>query len=463
MNPIIQNELKNNWLKKENIELQQKRRRRYLHFDRIIEEVSRPVFEKVTNPKFVEKHAFFPLIQRIQKARLYKRNPETKKKIIKTKERPISYSAHFDAIIYSWYAEQIEALYEKRVLEIGISDNVIAYRSLGKSNLVFAKEVFDFIKTQKKSVAIALDIKGFYNSLDFKILKKSWTNILSSTNLPSDHYRIYKSVTRFSYVDIRDINTLLNIGESDVNKFRFFLGMDLLGLLRKNGKIKININKGVPQGTPISCVLSNLYMLNFDLAVSTEIARLGGIYRRYSDDIIVVCPSAELDFIKQYLKNQINKTNLIIEDSKTEVRFFENINNNLICLDEGGRNSKLQYLGVGFDGIRTSLRHRGYAKFERKMTKSIRGEVRNANRLSLSVAKRKIYEKFTPLGKMNYIGYAQRAAKELNSGLIKKTVKASRLFKKVNKKITQAQVNDKKEPSGVETAGVEPASESFTN
>ncbi len=51
-----------------------------------------------------------------------------------------------------------------------------------------------------------------------------------------------------------------------------------------------------------------------------------------------------------------------------------------------------------------TLRHKGYAKFERKMTQSIRGEVVKADRLKMSIAKRKIYEKFTPLGRRIMFG-----------------------------------------------------------
>ncbi len=218
--------------------------------------------------------------------------------------------------------EQLETPYEEKVKEVGVGDNVIAYRKLGKSNLTFAKEVFDFIKSQEKCVAIALDIKGFYDTLDFKSLKKSWTRILSRIDLPPDHYQVYKSVTKFSYVDIDDIKKLLNIGKKEYEKLRFFLNINVLETLRTNGKIKTNPNKGIPQGTPISCVLSNLYMLDFDVAVLKEVNKLGGIYRRYSDDIIVVCPQDKIDHIKKYLNQEIAQIKLVIEDAKTEIKFF---------------------------------------------------------------------------------------------------------------------------------------------
>ena len=438
MDPIIQTELRNSWLIKENIELQQKRRRRYLHFDEILEKISPSIFKKITDPNFVSKHAFFPLIRRFQKNRLYKRDPITRKKKIVNKLRPISYSSHFDALIYSWYSKQIEDLYEMELIKLGISDNVIAYRSLGKSNLTFSKEIFDFIKTRDESVAVALDIKGFYDNLDSKLLKKSWTKILSRKDLPLDHYQVYKSITKFSYVDIEDIRKILNIGKKDHKKLKFFLNINILDDLRKGKKIKINSNNGIPQGTPISCVLSNLYMLDFDLAISNKIAKAGGIYRRYSDDIIVVCQKKDLESIKDSLYQEIEKVKLIIESTKTEIRFFERNGSTLICFDDKLNKSKLQYLGVEFDGVKMSLRHKGYAKFERRMTKLIKKSVVITSKSKIFIPKKKIYEKFTPLGDMNYVVYAKRAAKELGSKNIERPVNSHKLFKKVNQKINKS-------------------------
>ena len=107
--------------------------------------------------------------------------------------------------------------------------------------------------------------------------------------------------------------------------------------------------------------------------------------------------------------------------------------------DKDGKQSQLQYLGVVFAGKRIFLRHKGYAKFERRMTRSIKGESKRANELGVSIAKRKIYEKFTPLGKMNYVTYAQKAAKKLGSDVIRQSIIESKLFKKVRKKIMQNQ------------------------
>ena len=45
------------------------------------------------------------------------------------------------------------------------------------------------------------------------------------------------------------------------------------------------------QGSAISAVMSNIYMIKFDKLVNDLITSNNGIYRRYSDDIIIIIPS----------------------------------------------------------------------------------------------------------------------------------------------------------------------------
>lgn len=439
MNPITFSQLKSNWQNEENIELQQKRRRRYLHFDGVIEKVSPQIFKKITDNKFVAKYGFLPLLRRSQVSRLYKRDPVTRKKTIKKKERPISYAAHFDALVYSWYAHHIQFRYENCIQKSSINSSVIAYRSLKKSNVDFAKDVFDFVKSKGDCTVIAFDIKDFYGSLNHKLLKQAWADLFERKDLAADHYQVFKSITKFSYVEIDEIKKILNLGTKDLKKLRLFLNIDLLETLRSKEKIIKNPkDKGIPQGTPISCVLSNLYMLDFDTKIESLVRQIGGLYRRYSDDMIVVCPKDKAEEINTRLNQAITNAKLEIEPSKTEIRYFKIVEDRLQCFNEKGKPSKLQYLGVVFDGKNFSLRHKGYAKFERKMTRKIRQEAKIAKERRVGIAKRKIYESFSPLGKTNYVSYALRSSITLKSAVTKKLVAPGKIFKKIKQKIVKS-------------------------
>lgn len=435
---MILQQLKDDWLKKRS-ELSKKRPpRRYLHFDKPITVLRKSLADKITDPNHIKVHPFFPLISEPQSARVYRRDPITKLKKIIWKERPISYPSHFDSLVYSWYAFLIESTYEIRLKESGLNESVIAYRKLSKSNVDFAAEVFKHIVDMSNCSTIALDIKGFYDNLDFKILKSAWKENFGFSCLPDDHYQVYKSITNFSYVRRREISKVLKLNEGDYKKSTLFFNEDILNILRNGNKIKRNKVKGIPQGTPISCVLSNIYMFNFDLAIFSKVKSIGGIYRRYSDDIVIVCPKEFLSEVIKYAEDEINKLLLEIQKSKTEIRRFSIVKSRVVCVDDKNLASKLQYLGIEFDGVHTFIRHKSYARFERRMTKAIIRKKIYAERNKTPIFKKQIYESFSPLGKRNYISYSKSAIsklKDLSPEGISKQTETNMILKKINKKI----------------------------
>ena len=67
---------------------------------------------------------------------------------------------------------------------------------------------------------------------------------------------------------------------------------------------KEKIQVGIPQGLPISAVLANLYLLDFDKNILDKVVKgKGGFYRRYSDDIIIIANVDDLGEIKNYVEN----------------------------------------------------------------------------------------------------------------------------------------------------------------
>lgn len=60
-------------------------------------------------------------------------------------------------------------------------------------------------------------------------------------------------------------------------------------------------SKGIPQGTPISALLSNIYMVDFDLKAKEIIDRLGGKYYRYCDDMLFITQPENQPIIEHLL------------------------------------------------------------------------------------------------------------------------------------------------------------------
>ena len=93
---------------------------------------------------------------------------------------------------------------------------VTAYRNdLGKKcNIQFAKEIFDIVRTDYSNngcSALALDIKGYFDNIDHSILKNLWMRLIERDSLPEDQYKIFRSITNYSYVNLKSFLNHFNI------------------------------------------------------------------------------------------------------------------------------------------------------------------------------------------------------------------------------------------------------------
>ena len=302
-------------------------KRRYLHFDQKIDFSKREFFFKTffsDRMETVGKHSFYPFIKMVIETPRYKKvesdkgKGDTQRKIVK-KPRPLAYCAHFDALIYSYYSFVLTSAYVEKIKEWNIYDNVLAYIEKGKSNIEYALEVFNFVKEKSDCVALAFDITSFFDGLEHEHLKLSWCKVINErVRLPKDQFKVFNSLTNYAYVERDDLQNSFEFLNPKNNErapngricepeeFRKLVrGM---GLIRKNSNVvkvedstQEGLPCGIPQGSPISACLSNIYMIDFDLRMK-EIIESGeenGLYRRYSDDIIVIVDSSKAEKIKK--------------------------------------------------------------------------------------------------------------------------------------------------------------------
>jgi hypothetical protein len=412
----------------------------------------------VENPKKVAKHSFLPLIHKKIPVRRYKilgytatgltkrGHKEQKNKVWKStkKIRPIHYPTHIDAHIYAYYSNEIiqqkyEALLAKNT---DLSACITAYRRVPtadglshKSNIHFAKEVFDYIAEVGECCALAFDIESFFSNLDHSILKAAWTKLLGTKSLPPDHYNIYKSITNFSYVLLTDLykkgsrhfdeQKLAYNRQKGVHSF--FESIQDFRNTVNSGKLKIyktqyhNQDKtkkelrGIPQGLPISAMLANLYLLEFDKQILAKTNSLSiGLYRRYSDDIVVICSVAEKELMQQFVFDSIKKFKLEISKPKIEVCLFayteiqgkKQLSSTKIIEGFSKPNFPFRYLGFEFYGYKTLIKVTNLSKFYRRMKQAINSKVRRINMLkekqlteNIALHKRKLYRIYTDKGK----------------------------------------------------------------
>ncbi|MBL7919429.1 MAG: hypothetical protein JNJ40_03890 [Bacteroidia bacterium] len=443
-----------------------KGKRKYVHFDNKIgfddQILNNPAqFELKFNARFKSdfyssdkllKSGFYPFIKVTKEVPRYKFDEVVGHRVTTLKSRPLCYASHFDALRYSWYSTILNYCYEGILKNESFNKSVLAYRKLKEkaSNIEFAFGAFKEIKDRKNCTALAFDISKFFDKINHKVLYSNWVATLKYiypeiTELPSDHLKIYKNLTEFQFVSkptLDDIFADFSFFNESRNRFctpkqfrEFIRGAKLIesnsSFLKSN-----DLSGGIPQGAPISAVLANISMIDFDRKLYNLVTKLGGVYFRYSDDLLIIIEAEYKDEIKSKAEIFLREINLQFND-KTEIINFREEGTKIVATNESGNIKKLQYLGFEFDGNKVYLRSSSLSKYHASMKNGVRkaisiafGKYGDGKR----VYKSKLLKKFTQSGKDNFIYYATRA-NEINSE--DKTIQKqySKQYKHLNKSI----------------------------
>lgn len=399
-------------------------RRSYKHFDA-------PVWEdfaaKACDPAFVEAHAWSPLIHYVKRVKRFKPKwSDDGKTRLKGetvfKPRDIMFASHRDACILAKYASDIGDKLDAHYKASGLHQNVIAYRRLGRANYHFSADAYRFAKERGECVILCFDITGFFDNLDHAILKDRLKLLLGVSELPKDWFTVFRHVTKFRRVE----RTALEAN----NEFKARLKADTKEPVATIAEIKAasipiidNPNKfAIPQGTPISAAFSNLYMMDVDRVMVDACNAIGGLYQRYSDDILVVCAPEYEDQMTLLLKLTVFGHKLQIKGEKTERAVFA-----------PGSTDAFQYLGfnVSQDGavIRPSSLSRQWRKAKRAIkTTKARGKDAIAKGKTTHISTKRLRQRFWPTGARNFSKYARRAADEFGSkDIIRQTLRLERM------------------------------------
>lgn len=425
------------------------KRRNYLHLSPKIhtsQEV-KLAKAKIQNPQFVARYAFYPLIHRTDTQRRYKKLVDEKGEFIinesgkvkrshydknkqksQAKNRPIEYATHFDMNIYDYYKKVVlNPLYEA-ILEqhSELNKSITAYRSIptddglrNKGNIDFAKEVFDYVKSRGNCSVLTFDIENFFPSIHHQILKEKWSDLLKKSKLPPDHYAVFKSITKYSYILLDDLRKGNGFDEKKIAQNRkkgveaFFESPKEFREIIKNGELRIYQNKtgkGIPHGLPISSFLANLYLLDFDKAIVEKLKSWGGYYRRYSDDIILVCDKNKIEDFQNLILKAIDALQLKISIPKSEVFLFQKNEQGILKVykkqgEQLKPNIPLTYLGFEFYGDKVLIKNANIAKYYRRMKEGIKTTVRHAQKRAEKelkdeplIFKRRLKRRFTHYG-----------------------------------------------------------------
>lgn len=380
--------------------------KQYPHFDKPLsaDELS----AIVRDPERVRSNAFFPFIQYTKKYQPFRSKVDRPA----PKARLIRFASRRDAAIFSYYRHLLSEAYEASLTRIGIADVPIAYRKLpltdaaGKCNIDFAHDAVTEILRQRNCMAVTLDISQYFENIDHQRLYTVWRDLLGAPNLPADHLAVFRAITRYTVVDRDELYERLGFrgpvqeenGTWRHGYLRSYREMPKQLCSVKEFREKVmggdarypslaakNENSfGIPQGAPISDLLANAYLMDFDAEVAAYVVARGGWYRRYSDDLLLVLPGdaavgrAANVFVTEAITRYGDQ--LRIKASKSAiVRFWDagdpdGLQYELVAGAQG-RNG-LEYLGFRFDGRRVYLRDSTLGNFYRKITRRARREAR---------------------------------------------------------------------------------------
>lgn len=428
------------------------KRRTYLHFDLPVSQVDAEIL--ACDPEAVARHSFYPFLGYTKVTKRINKAPDgtiTKK----DKRREIKIAAHRDAAIYSRYAELLSPLYEGELEHRGLTKAVTAFRQHGEggTNIDFAGQVFRYIDSHRPCVALAFDLEKFFDTLDHELLKDRWCQLLGKSRIPKDHFAIYKSLTRFCWVEREETFKQLGISPNNPkanNRRRICHPAEFRQSIREAGLLKPNPakGKGIPQGSPISALLSNIYMLEFDENLNNTISSLGGLYRRYCDDIMIVVPPQHQQTAENLVAEATAKAKLIFNDGKTDRAEFP-IGRSQAAITPApgsGFSDRIQYLGFTYNGSQTLIRPGSLGRYYGKMRAGVRlakltQRKHNKRELEKGITPtplrtRKLYIQYSYLigrrtrfpgkdrrSKGNFLTYAYRAANKLQAPEIKQQVR----------------------------------------
>lgn len=377
----------------------------------------------INNPRYVQRHGFYPFIHFDITFKKFIFNKDTKKKELKKKIRPIKYAAHIDRFIYQKYAGLTNDEYNFFAKRQGIHKASIAYRNCfkGKNNIHFAKEVFEFMAKQNQAYVFLGDFTNFFDNLEHEYLKDRLIEVLDVPRLSGDHYAVYKNITKYSYLKLSDIEAKKGLKLKDMNEQglkKFFTSEEFKNLKRENLK-KNSAPFGIPQGSPISAVYANIYMTEFDKKMNDYATSRNGMYRRYSDDFIVILPTEEIDEYKKHDTwiNELSKTipRLDLQQDKTEHFLYKKEEVSRVQTINGTSTS-MNYLGFRFDGTAVTIRDKSLFKYYSRAYRKARTVARNKGMKHEKIILRNFLNLYTYLGDQrrvndfgNFLTYARKA------------------------------------------------------
>lgn len=378
-------------------------------------------------------HGFLPFMSFEKRVRRWRYDGERRRYRASWKVRPLAYCSNADTHIFAAVGLELSRAYEAMLAGTPVEAAVVGYRR-DRSNIRTAHEAFSHVSRLAPCTALALDISSFFPTISHQRLKRCWSHVLGG-GLPDSHYAVFQALTRYATVDRKACLRRLGLDHRATGKdlARPLCSMDQFRQMirgrRENTLIRTNPpGRGIPQGTPISAIAANVSMWDFDKAMTDRASEWGGIYRRYSDDILLIVPcnvaDATLDYVTAALKDKAG--DLVLNGAKAQRVDF-------LGSPLPSDVPELQYLGFTFNGERTLLRASTISKFYNRMRQAVRWAERcqastSAKKLAKGnregLQRKAIISALTHIGKDSFVRtYAKAAERQMGSAALRRQLR----------------------------------------
>ncbi len=402
-----------------------KSQRYYAHFDYRTDLAK--CWKQISEPELISRHGFYPFIHYVKDMSKY----SAKLGRMKEKHRDICYASHMDRCIFQLYNFLLNERYNEECARQGIQDVAVAYRTnlYRQNNIDFAKRAIQFVQDSGDAYVMIGDFTKFFDNLDHAYLKRQWCSLLHVDRLPPDHYAVFKNITRYSYMELADLLAIHGLednakGRRQLNAMKRVLSAEEL---KQNAfRLHKNTGCGIPQGSPMSGVLANVYMLEVDRSIQDFVSGYHGLYMRYSDDFMVVLPHVDEKTAEGALRqisdlfNSPDHPGLELQPGKTQYYHFqgqtlENCGKR-IHQDADDSNRYLHFLGFTFDGKKVSLRDKTVSKYYQRMRRKAKTIAKSGGytKCRRHISKKNLYKRYSVRGAtgregnfLTYVNHAQ--------------------------------------------------------
>lgn len=390
-------------------------RKRYVHFDHRVS--FDDVKHLVVDPDYIIKHSFYLFIHRKAPKHRPPKHGEKWSKLSTGGKRDISYPSHIDRCIHQYYAVLLNDRYNMLSNKLGIHDSVVAYRTnIGQTNIQVARRAFDYMVGHEECSVFVTDLEKFFDNVDHRYMKIQVRRLFDDGAIPDDYYAALKHVLRFRVWDLEDLHKLNGLPFSKTGTKRLSTHDRVLpiqefrALAPRYVKRLFEPGVGMPQGSPLSGVLANVYLLELDTKMRECADACGVLYLRYSDDILFAAPDqTRFDSMRSCFVRALGATPRVEigRDKTHEYRFIHGVVHEYRSAEGLWVPSKIEHLGFAFDGKTVSVKSGTLGRYYNGMCKKVR-KVFRWRRNPGKKRVRELYRKVSAKGAHSKYGSSRR-------------------------------------------------------